>query len=887
MSTASRTDEADFRSALRAKNAASLSIGSVLAVSLLSIFWVLDWFVIPQHVLVTGLLRLALVLFGGAIFVTYRIDRRRIAANVDWLSLVFELLIAGSISVMCWLHRGYESEYYAGLNLTIITAGFLFSWPLRHSLVAHGLVYALYMAPLALGAIPVDDLGIFLNNQFFLIGTVVIIVASQNHRYRLEARQFQDELALRHAKVSLEAAYGKLKQMDRLKSEFFANVTHELRTPLTMILAPLEGLIEEDVGGLTPQQKDFLRPIWKNALKLLKLINDLLDLAKLDESHLRLRVERTDLTGLLGEIVEHTRPLATRKKIDVSLETRAAADDLFIDLEKMERAIVNLVSNGLKFTEPGGELHVVLDATEEEVRLSVSDTGIGIPADQLEHVFERFRQVDGTSTRRHGGTGIGLSLAREIVKLHGGRITVESELGRGSTFVVHLRRGDSHLSKDVLDRRGTRGPTAERRRSEDREPREWTRAILERRDFRFLGIEDVTERRIVSRPSGAPRSTKLLVVEDNIDVLRFISQQLQDVHEVILARNGAEGLDLARRMLPDLVVTDYMMPEMDGLSLLRALRSESRTRDVPIVMLTAKQRVEDQLEASESGADAYLTKPFSPRVLRATVDRLLERRQEQASIVAQEQVRSLEVIGRGLAHEIRNPLSYLHNALHVIGEQVHVITRAACEPGPLEEARGDAVARAQTKIEKMLDICRRGTSRLEQLAELVRRVTRDGYQRTPVATPLDTVVEDVGRLVLPAGETPPSTYLDLGAGGACVLCVPEDLYQVVRNLWQNALEAVGPDGHVAVRTRRDGESVVLEVIDDGHGIAREDLGRVFTPFYTTKDPGRGMGLGLAISQQVVAGLGGSISVKSEPRVRTCFRVDLPTCPAESEGTTPG
>ena len=303
MPTSSRTDDADFRSALRAKNAASLSIGSVLAVSLLSIFWVLDWFVIPQHVLVTGLLRLALVLFGGSIFVTYRLDRRRIAANVDWLSLVFELLIAGSISVMCWLHRGYESEYYAGLNLTIITAGFLFSWPLRHSLVAHGLVYALYMGPLALGAIPVDDLGIFLNNQFFLIGTVVIIVASQNHRYRLEARQFQDELALRHAKVSLEAAYGKLKQMDRLKSEFFANVTHELRTPLTMILAPLEGLIEEDVGGLTPQQKDFLRPIWKNALKLLKLINDLLDLAKLDESHIRLRVERTDLTGLLGEIV--------------------------------------------------------------------------------------------------------------------------------------------------------------------------------------------------------------------------------------------------------------------------------------------------------------------------------------------------------------------------------------------------------------------------------------------------------------------------------------------------------------------------------------------------------------------------------------------------------
>ena len=493
-----------LRSVLQQKNAASLHLGSLLAAVLLPLFWILDLYVLPERLWFTLAMRLSLVAFGLACVLAYRINKTVVAANVIWLAPLFEILIATSISVMCWLHTGYASEYYAGINLTIITAGFLFTWNLRQSLLSHGLVYAIYIAPLLFGILPIEGIGTFLNNQFFLIGTIVIIVASQEYRFRLEARQFADESELRSAKATVEDALGKLKEVDRKKSEFFNSITHELRTPLTVILAPLEGLLEEDIGGLTKKQKEYLEPIWQSALKLLKMINDLLDLAKLGEGFLRLRIEQSAMADLLQVVVEHSKPLAERKEIVVTLDVpkKRTVNDLYLDTEKMERAVTNIVSNALKFTPQGGRVDITLDATPDEVLVSIEDTGIGIPEDKLHSIFERFSQVDGATTRRFGGTGIGLALAREMVELHGGRIEVESEIDVGTKFVVHLRRGDGHLDDKILDRRAARRTVSKQRRIEDHEPREWTRALMEREDFRFLDIEEVTERRLGRRLRG-------------------------------------------------------------------------------------------------------------------------------------------------------------------------------------------------------------------------------------------------------------------------------------------------------------------------------------------------------------------------------------------------
>ncbi|MBN1609226.1 MAG: response regulator [Polyangiaceae bacterium] len=690
----------------------------------------------------------------------------------------------------------------------------------------------------------------------------------------LEQKVEQRTSELHHAQAELETSYKKLQELDRIKSQFFSNITHELRTPLTMILAPLEGLLEGEIGNLRLRQKEYLRPIQRNALKLLKLINDLLDLAKVEENYLRLRVEPTDLVGLVTEIVEQARPLAARKGITLGFEVRRAEADLEVDLEKMERVLVNLVSNALKFTDAGGRVDLWIDANEAEARIGVCDTGVGIPADQLERVFERFSQADASTTRRFGGTGIGLTLAKEIVQLHGGRITVQSEEGRGSEFIVHLRRGAAHLRPEILDRRQSSLPAAAARRGEDREPREWTRLLVERTDYRFLELEQVTERRAAARGETGPRVSRVLVVEDNTDVLEFVSLQLREEHEVYLAQDGKKGFELASRELPDVIVTDYMMPEMDGLSLVRALRADARTQRIPVIMLTAKAEVQDRIDAREAGAEIYLNKPFSPRELRSAVARLLEQRGQQLSYTVREQVKSLELISAGLAHEIHNPLNYIRTALFVIREATARVHKAASEPHGDATLQGIALA-SQHKIEHMYQIAGKGIERINRIVELVRKYAREGYPSEPTPTCLDTMIRDMAPLLSPLNDNEIHVELELGSGGAEVRCIPDEMQRALTSLWQNALDAVGPGGHVTIRTRVDGGSLVLEVLDDGPGIPRDQVGRIFVPFYTTKAPGQGLGLGLAIAYQVVSQAGGALTVESVEHHGSTFRVRLP------------
>jgi signal transduction histidine kinase len=702
----------------------------------------------------------------------------------------------------------------------------------------------------------------------------------------LEQKVEERTAELQKAQAELETSYRKLQDLDRLKTQFFSNITHELRTPLTMILAPLQGLLDGDVGSLRPQQKDYLRPIQQNALKLLKLINDLLDLAKIEEDYLRLRIQQTDMVGLVTEIVEQARPLAARKDIGLELEIRRTHDDLQVDLERMERALVNLVSNALKFTEPGGHVRVRMDASDNEVQISVKDNGIGIPEDELDRVFERFSQADGSVTRRYGGTGIGLALAKEIVELHGGRISIESKEGEGSEFTVHLKRGDAHLRPEILDRRQSTRPESVGRRGEDREPREWTRRLLENKDFRFLEIAEATERRIAERGDTGPKLTKILVVEDNPDVLRFVNQQLREEHDVYLAQDGAKGLELAARELPDVIITDYMMPEMDGLSLLRTLRANPRTANIPAIVLTAKSDVQDRIDARQAGAEIYLSKPFNPRELRTAVGQLLKQRGRQLSNTLHEQVKSLELISAGLAHEIHNPLNYIRNSLFVIGEVTAEIQSVASDPERTKDL-ATVVHASRDKVTRMYEIALRGTERIAKTVELVRNYAREGFPHTPTPLCIDDAIRDMARLISPARYSDVQVKFDLQAAGATVSCIPEEMQQAIGNLWQNALDATGSEGKVEIRTRLDGSFLQVEVIDNGCGIARDQLDRIFIPFFSTKSSGQGLGLGLAIAYQVITKTGGSLTVESVEHQGSTFRARLPLLPLERQASSAG
>lgn len=866
-------DAAEFRLHLRELNTDSLRVVSLLGGFLMPLFWIMDLWVLPQHLPVTLVLRLIATVSAIGIVVGIRHNREVVVRNVDWLGFGYTWIVAATISAMCWLHAGLESPYYAGLNLVLVGAGVLFIWPLRMGLLFCLAVWATYMLPLPLGILDTSASSEFVSSQFFIIGTIVITLAAQERRFELQLETFVASRALERTKQSLELAYDSLKEHQRLRTQFFNNVTHELRTPLTMILAPLESLTDGELGNLSEDQRSLLLPIHANGMRLLKLINDLLDLAKLEENYLRLRLQQTDLRRLVTDIVDHSRPLAARKGIQLDLDIVDTHEDIFVDVDKMERVIVNLLSNALKFTECGGRVVMRLKRSDDGVCLSIADDGPGIAPEQQTMIFERFRQADGEITRRRGGTGIGLSLAKEFVDLHGGQMALTSEVGRGSVFSVHLRRGRGHLEEDRVDRRRGDGTSEFPRRAEDREPQEWTQQLLERPEYRFLSIHHATERRTTDRGGDSPKATRILLVEDNADLLRFVALLLSEHHSVTVATDGRKALELAQRRPPDLIVTDYMMPELDGLSLIAALKANESTAQIPVIMLTAKNRLEDRLRAREIGADVYLGKPFSPRELRLSVEQLLRRRDQQVGLVLRERVKSLEIISAGLAHEIHNPLSSIKTASFIIAEEVARVRRLVSDQtsAPLAEELAKSVERA----EQMLSIADRGIERIRRIVELVRSYSSDGYPSDLEPLALDQTVSQTAALVpLPLDRTANVT-LELNAPDVRIRCIPVEFEQVIRSLWQNAVDAVPDGGHVWIRTRASEGWAILEVEDDGPGVPRELQARIFTPFFTTKAPGHGMGLGLAIAHQIVTSLHGEVAVESAPGTGSTFRVRLP------------
>ncbi len=423
MATTFEQDEVGFRESVRERNWSSLAIAAFIVWFLEPLYWLLDRYLIPEHRGETLALRIGLLLLAFALHVVAARKGGRLRRFDFEVTLFLALAVSFSMIALVFLDGGYESDYFVGLMFVMIAVGFLFSWPLRVVIGFYIAIFVPFFAPLAMGWEQLHDAPEAVGHFVYLGTTAFVTGISQMYRFALEAKEFHATRALEHTKTSLESALDKLQELDRLKSHFFSNITHELRTPLTMIMSPIEAMMAEVAESAASSR--YLDTMWRNALKLLKLINDLLDLAKLGEKYLRLRIQQTDLVDLLDEILDHGRPLAARKEIDVHFEIAERSTELWVDLEKMERVVVNLVSNALKFTPDGGKVRVVLGkAPNGDSTIAVHDTGPGIPPEKLEAIFDRFTQADESVTRKYGGTGIGLAFAREIVELHRGRIEV-------------------------------------------------------------------------------------------------------------------------------------------------------------------------------------------------------------------------------------------------------------------------------------------------------------------------------------------------------------------------------------------------------------------------------------------------------------------------------
>ena len=417
-----------------------------------------------------------------------------------------------------------------------------------------------------------------------------------------------------------------LAAIDRAKTVFFSNVSHEFRTPLTLMLGPTEDAL--DRGAL---EGESLKIVHRNQVRLMKMVNNLLDFARIEAGRMQASYAPTDLGALTADLASSFRAAVERAGLAFDVICEPVREPIFVDREMWERVVLNLLSNAFKFT-LAGTIRVSLRPTAGAVELAVSDTGAGIPESELDRVFERFHRVPGERARTNEGSGIGLALVHELVRLHGGTISVSSVLGQGSTFVVRLPTGSAHLPADrvVGASPGTSGTTTAAPSS--------AAAPYVEEALRWLPDSGDEPPRVTDGDEGmAPTRGRILVADDNADMRQYIRRVLEPHWTVDALGNGRAALEAARARPPDLILTDVMMPELDGFGLLRAVSADPRLRAIPVVMLSARAGEEARIEGLQAGADDYLVKPFSARELRARIDAQVRLARARAAVEAERQ----------------------------------------------------------------------------------------------------------------------------------------------------------------------------------------------------------------------------------------------------------
>jgi PAS domain S-box-containing protein len=504
-----------------------------------------------------------------------------------------------------------------------------------------------------------------------------------------------------------------LARLDQAKTDFFTNISHEFRTPLTLLLGPAEDALTDPEEPLPDRQRDRVDVILRNGQRLLKLVNTLLDFSRLESGRLQAHAEPVDLAADTRELAAMFEAAAERLGLTLSVDCPALPDEVYVDRELWAKIVLNLLSNALKFTFSGG-IGVRLHAEDREAVLSVTDTGTGIPPAELPHLFERFHRVHGAPSRTHEGSGIGLALVAELAELHGGSASAESEMGVGSAFTVRLPLGADHVAPEAVEK-GRGDGTAS--------------AVSDARGFidevMHLAGEPHTE--AVPTPSSRGDAPRILVVDDNADIREYVLSLLARDYQVETAVDGAEALAQARETQPDLVLTDVMMPRMDGFELLAALHEDPLTVGVPVVMLSARAGEEGMLEGLDAGADDYLVKPFTGRELLARVRANLELDRARRVRRQLERSRSLLDQAQRLAQVGSWEIDLDSGALEVSDEFLRILERSREELGEL--------AYPQTVL------------------DLVHPEERQGVQEALEAGIAGSEISYEARLLLPDGNT--------------------------------------------------------------------------------------------------------------------------------------
>jgi signal transduction histidine kinase len=679
---------------------------------------------------------------------------------------------------------------------------------------------------------------------------VGVLISGISPRLVLDQR-YRDllDLAAAHLARSLGAARAHederrrvqaMAELDRAKTEFFANVSHEFRTPLTLLLGPLETLLADQALEVKTRQQ--LCQMHRNALRLLRLVNALLDFSRMEAGRHSARFVPTDLARYTADLASAFESAFEKAGLSFAVDCAPLDGPMYVDRDMWEKIVMNLLSNALKFTFEGG-VTMQLAPTTAGARLTVKDSGTGIPRSELPRLFQRFHRVEGARSRSHEGTGIGLALAHELVKLHGGDLRVTSEVGRGTEFAIELRTGRAHLPPEHVAESSDAAATVRSAAAYLDEALQWLP----------YGSQPVAS---TSARSGA----RVLVADDNRDLRTFLSSLISPHYEVQAVADGREALTAVQARKPDLVLSDVMMPNLDGLGLVRALRDNPETRTLPVILLSARAGQGASLEGLAAGADDYLAKPFTSQELLARVRTHLTMARARDELLTRltQANEDLRAFSSSVSHDLRAPL----RALDAFA-------------GILEEDHGPEL---NDEAKRKISMIRDSVRQLSAIVDALLGVSRIGYQAIRIEVfETDALVTRVCNELTAVHE---GTAVEISIGK-----LPQSrgdralLRQVWVNLISNAMKYSGtrPYPRVQISGFDAADESVFCVKDNGVGFDMSNVDRLFGIFQRLhrSDEFPGSGVGLATVKRIVEKHLGRVWAESAVNNGAAFFFSLP------------